>query len=212
MATRKLSILGAGKIGRAVGRHWAGAGHEVVFGARAPETLADFVADLGERARAASLADAAREGEVVLLAVPAAAVDELLEQVRPLLAGKVVIDATNPIAVTDEGRIVSPLGDVPAGVAMAEKLPDSLVVRAFTHVMDELLELRGARQPGRWAMAIAGDDAGAKDLVGALVRDTGFAPVDIGGLADSRQLDPGGVLFVAMFTEADMRARLAELA
>jgi len=212
MATRKLSILGAGKIGRAVTRHWVRAGHDVVLGARSPQALADFVAELGPRARAASLADAAREGEVVLLAVPAAAVDELLEQVRPLLAGKVVLDATNPLAVTDEGRIVSPLGDVPAGVAMAEKLPDSTVVRAFSHVMDELLELRGARQPGRWAMAIAGDDAAAKELVGELVRETGFTPVDLGGLADSRQLDPGGVLFVAMLTEADMRARLAEVA
>ena len=148
----------------------------------------------------------------MLLSVPAGAVDELLEEVRPLLACKVVIDATNPIEITPEGRIASPLGEVPAGTEMAKKLPDTTVVRAFTHVMDELLELRGAHQPLRWAIAIAGDDAGATELVGQLVRDTGFTPVDVGGLADSGPLDPGGALFVAMFTEADMRARLAELA
>ena len=92
---------------------------------------------------------------------------------------------------------------------MAQRLPHSLVVRAFSHVMDELLVSRGSSQSGLWAMAIAGDDPVAKQIVGALVRDAGFVPVDIGTLAESLPLDPGGALFPHMFTEADMRAMLA---
>jgi 8-hydroxy-5-deazaflavin:NADPH oxidoreductase len=74
--------------------------------------------------------------------------------------------------------------------------------------MDELLVSRGTSQTGFWAVAIAGDVPAAKLLVAELVRDTGFIPVDIGVLAKSAPLDPGGILFPHMFTEADMRAAL----
>lgn len=205
-----IAVLGAGKIGKAVGQLWLRAGHSVCFGARSPDKLSPFIEAMGERARARSLEEAARESEIILLAVPYSAVDELIPSLRPLVSGKIVIDATNPFALSPDGRIVSSLAaGLTAGCHMASILPNSTVVRAFSHIMDELLVRRGTTQPGLWALAIAGDDPKAIQLACRLVRDAGFVPVDIGTLAESSPLDPGGKLFPHMFTEADMRAALA---
>jgi hypothetical protein len=207
---RSISILGAGKIGQAVGQLWLRAGHSVCFGVRSPEKLSSLVEALGSQASAKSIEAAAAEGEVVFVAVPYEAVDDVVALSCSQLADKIVIDASNPFALSPEGRIISSLDSgVTAGSRMAQRLPHSLVVRAFSHVMDELLVSRGSSQSGLWAMAIAGDVPVAKQIVGELVRDAGFVPVDIGTLAESLPLDPGGALFPHMFTEADMRAVLA---
>jgi predicted dinucleotide-binding enzyme len=204
---RHLAILGAGNIGRPIGRHWLAAGHTVTFGSRSPEALAPFTAPLGDRARAGTVVEAASTGDVVLLSVPHPALDDLLDSVGDLLSGKIIIDATNPMGLSPQGQIISTLSPgVTEGRHIAKLLQDSTIVRAFTHVMDELLWSRGTHQRHFWAMAISGDDAKAKLIVGELVRDTGFTPVDLGGLDDGVALDPGGVLFPHMFTEADLRA------
>ncbi|WP_020135628.1 NADPH-dependent F420 reductase [Streptomyces sp. 351MFTsu5.1] len=205
-ASRRLGILGAGNVGQPIGRHWVAAGHTVTFGSRSPEHLSPFVASLDGGARAATLAEAAQVSDVVLLSVPHPALEELLDTIGDRLAGKIVIDATNPVVLTEDGRVVSTLGGgLTQGRHTAKLLPDATVVRAFTHVMDELLWSRGTRQRHFWGMALAGDDAGAKDVVAQLVHDAGFVPVDLGGLDDSAALDPGGAVFPHMFTPADLR-------
>lgn len=212
MATypRTVSILGAGPIGRALGRHWIRAGHAVTFGVRSPEKLRDVTVELGPRARATTLAEAAGASDVVVIAVLYSAVDEVISSVRDELVGKIVISASNPMGISPEGRIVSTLEPgVTEGTHLAGALGGSTVVRAFTHVMNESLAFRGSAQPHLWAMAVAGDDETAKQTVAGLVRDTGFTPVDVGSLAASAPLDPGGMLFPHMFTEADMRVALA---
>jgi predicted dinucleotide-binding enzyme len=205
-----ISILGAGKLGQAVGQLWHRAGHRVCFGVRSPYKLSSLVESLGPRASAKSIEDAAAEGDIVLLAVPYTAIDEVVSLSQSRLADKIVLDATNPFALSPEGRIVSSLGvGTTAGAHMAQRLPASFVVRCFTHIMDELLVSRGTAQSGMWAAAIAGDDSVAKQIASELVHDAGFVAVDIGTLAESEPLDPGGVLFPHMFTPADMRAVLA---
>lgn len=205
-----LGVLGAGRIGRAVGRHWVATGHRVVFGSRSPERLDEFVETLGGLASAAPHPETAATADIVLLAVPSEAVVDLLAGLGGQLRGKVVIDATNPVALSADGRFLSTLDSgLTSGRRTADLLPRSIVVRAFSHVMDELLWPRGTEQRGLWAMAIAGDDPAAKDVVAGLVSDTGFVPVDLGGLDESAPLDPGGLLFPHMYTEAEMR-RLVE--
>lgn len=146
---------------------------------------------------------------MVLLAVAYPGVVAVLEDAGEDLAGKILIDATNPMGLDPDGRIVSTLpSGVTQGAHTAALLPRTRVVRAFTHVMEELLDNRGRTQPLLWAMAIAGDDAAAISLTADLVRDTGFTPVPIGSLADSAALDPGGVLFPHMYTAADLQAAL----
>ncbi len=202
---RHIAVIGTGKIGRAAGRLWLAAGHEVTFGSRDPERLGPEISSLDGRARVRSPRQAAESAEVVFLAVPGEAVDALVNDIAGALASKIVIDATNQLAYV-EGRWKSALPEgLTEGRRMATKLPDSAVVRAFSHVPDELLWPRGTEQRLYWAMAIAGDDAHAKEVVTGLVRDAGWVPVDLGGLDDSAALDPGGAVFHLFYSEAEMR-------
>lgn len=101
---------------------------------------------------------------------------------------------------------MSTLGDsLTEGSYLAKLLPNSTVVHAFSHIMEELLVSRGTHQPGLFAVAIAGDDRDAKSIVSRLVLDTGFVPVDIGELKESAPLDPGGFLFPHVYTPSDMK-------
>ncbi|MET7683658.1 NAD(P)-binding domain-containing protein [Streptomyces sp. NPDC005423] len=203
----RVGILGAGNIGRPIGRHWSAAGHQVTFGSRSPERLSKFISTACPNARVAGLAETAETNDILLLSVPYPAWEELLQSVGNTLAGKLVIDATNPMGLSADGRIISTLGsDLTQGRHASKTLPDSTVVRAFTHVMDELLWSRGTQQRHFWGVGYAGDDAAAKETVRGLILDAGFSPVDLGGLDDSASLDPGGALFPHMFTPADLRA------
>ncbi|MFD7083169.1 NADPH-dependent F420 reductase [Streptomyces sp. NPDC059918] len=202
-----IGILGAGNIGGPLGRHWAAAGHRVTFGSRDPGRLGSLVEPLGERARAATYADAAGASDVVLLSVPHPALDGLLRQLAGPLAGKTVIDASSPIGLSDDGLFVSVLGPgVTQGSWTAGRLPGSAVTRAFCHFPDELLWSRGTRQPHFWGMGTAADDPGAREVTEILVRDAGFVPVPLGGLEESAVLDPGGALFGHVSTPAGLRA------
>ncbi|PRX97090.1 NADPH-dependent F420 reductase [Allonocardiopsis opalescens] len=202
---RRLAIIGTGKIGQAAGRLWLAAGHEVVFGSRSPQRAGPALAGLGERVSVATHAEAAEAGEIVMLAVPGEVVDEVVDDIADRLVGKIVIDATNQLAYVD-GRWVSSLEPgLTEGRRMARRLPDSSVVRAFSHIPDELLWPRGSEQAFYWAMAIAGDDTAATETVAGLVRDAGWTPVDLGGLDESAALDPGGSVFHLFYSEAEMR-------
>lgn len=209
---QRLAVLGAGPIGRIIGRRWVEAGHPVAFGSRTPSALAEFVHDLGPLASAHGYRDAAASADVVLLAVASEGVESVLAEVSGVVLGKILINATNHMGVDEDGRIVSTLPDgTTEGSHAADQVPGVRVVRAFSHVMDELLESRGIRQPMFWAMAVAGDDPDAVDQVAELVSATGFSPVRIGSLAESEPLDPGGVLFPHLFTPADLAAALTPL-
>ncbi|MFH0180577.1 NADPH-dependent F420 reductase [Streptomyces cacaoi] len=202
-----VGILGAGNIGRPLGRHWLAAGHTVTFGSRTPGRLASFVEPLGDRARAATYAEAVESSDVVLLSVPHPALDDLLDRFVEQLAGKIVIDATSPFGVTEDGLFASRLGTgITQGSWTAKRLPESSVARAFTHFPDELLWSRGTQQRHFWGMAIASDDAGARQVTETLVHDAGFVPVPLGGLDESAAVDPGGALFGLFSTAAGLSA------
>ncbi|MDP5315630.1 MULTISPECIES: NADPH-dependent F420 reductase [Streptomyces] len=201
-----IGVLGAGNIGRPVGRHWSAAGHRVTFGSRSPERLVEFVADSCPEARTAGLVETAETNDVLLLSFPYPAWEEVLESVGGSLAGKLILDATNPMGLSDDGHIISTLAPgLTQGRHASKLLPNAMVVRAFTHVMDELLWSRGTQQRHFWGMGYAGDDSEAKNAARGLILDAGFTPVDLGGLDDSAPLDPGGSLFPHMFTPADLR-------
>ena len=156
-----------------------------------------------------NIPDATVENNIIVLAVPYSAVEDIVSNTRAKLRNKIIIDATNPFGLSPEGHVISTLGTkITAGSYMARLLPQSTVVRAFSHIMEELLVSRGTTQPRLFAVAIAGDDPIAKSAVADLVTDAGFVPVDIGTLAESAPIDPGGVLFPHVFTPADMRQAL----
>jgi predicted dinucleotide-binding enzyme len=210
MTTQKhITILGAGKIGLALATLWARAGHVICLGVRHPEKLSSIQQTLGTNVTVKKVKQAAAENEIIVLAVPYAAIPELIAEIKTVVSHKIIIDATNPFGISPEGHVISTLGsNITSGSYMASLLPESKIVRAFSHIMEELLVSRGTKHPGLFAVAIAGDDLKAKEVVALLVKDTGFVPVDIGTLAESAPLDPGGILFPQFFTPADMQLAL----
>lgn len=201
-----VSVLGVGGIGLPIARLWIRAGYHVILGSRSPEALHERIAADGLTAPVTTLDNAAAAADIALLAVPYPALKDVAAAQSGNLADTVVIDATNPMGLSDDGRIISTLDDDRAsGQHTADLLPRSSVVRGFSHVMEELLWSRGTEQSLFWGMALAGDDPSSKASVAALVTAAGFVPVDIGSLAQSKPLDPGGVLFPHMFTPQDLR-------
>ena len=207
---KQITILGAGKIGLALATLWSLAGHSICLGSRDPEKLQSTVNMLGlSNISAKNIRDTIVESNIIVLAVPYSAVEDLVSSMKTELRSKIIIDATNPFGFSPEGNVISTLGsEITAGTYMASLLPQSTVIRAFSHIMEELLVSRGTKMPGLFAVAIAGDDPVAKLTVSELVNDAGFVPVDIGTLAESAPLDPSGVLFPHLFTPADMKLAL----
>jgi predicted dinucleotide-binding enzyme len=185
----KIGIVGSGKVGGTLGGVWARAGHEVMFSSRSLEHDRALAASLGARAQAGTPREAAAFGEVLMISVPYGALPQVGKELGALLKGKPVIDTCNPF-VSRDGEIAAWAREQGAGLASAQLLPGARIVRAFNAIgysqMGEAHET-----PGRVGMPIAGDDASAIALVSRLVRDIGYEPVLIGGLAMGRHLMPG---------------------
>lgn len=201
----KIGILGAGRIGGNLGTLWAEAGHEIMLSSRNPDQLGDLVEKLGGQAQAGTLAAAAAFGEVLVLAYPYAAHQEVIGAYGDDLTGKIIIDATNPFG----HGISAPQGGT-SGEATAQWLPQSRVVRAFSHIYAAALMQEAHREGDLLAVAMAGDDAEAKQVVAQLISDAGFVAVDLGALAESGALDPYGILWTRQLDEHAMRALLAD--
>ena len=177
-------FIGSGNIGSTVARLAIAAGHDVVMSnSRGPHTLADLVADLGPRARAATVEEAASAGDVVVVTIPLGSYRSI--PVEPL-RGKVVIDTMNYYPARD-GRIPE-LDDESTTTSelLQAHLPESRVVKAFNNIFFKHLAAlaRPSGAPDRSALAIAGDDADAKALVTRLLDEIGYDTLDLGRLAE----------------------------
>lgn len=185
----KIGIIGSGRVGSAIGSAWVKAGHEVMFSSRHLEDDRALAARLGGGARAGTPREAAAFGEVVMVSVPYRALPDVAKESGELLKGKVVIDTCNPFIWRD-GEIASWARDKGAGLASAELLPGTRLVRAFNAI--GAARMGAAHEaPGRVGMPIASDDAQAAAIAARLIRDVGYEPVLIGGLAKGRYLMPG---------------------
>jgi predicted dinucleotide-binding enzyme len=196
----KIGILGAGRIGAAAARLFVVAGHEVaISNSQGPESLRKLVAELGPLARAATVDDAVRFGEVVLLAIP-----WHLKQALPaaeLQRGKIVIDAMNPYK--PEGGFYD-LGDSTSSEEVLKHIPRAQLVKAFNTIAYDDLAKRGRKdlpREDRHAIYLAGDDAGAKETVARLIDEIGFAPLDTGSLREGGRLQqPDSPIYNQTFT------------
>src|SRR3954449_3040914 len=166
-----IGLIGSGHIGGTVARLAVDAGHDVVLSnRRGPETLTDLVDQLGPRARAATAAEAAAAGDIVVVTIPLKNYREV--PVEPL-RGKVVIDTNNYYPQRD-GHIAE-LDDESTTVSelLQAHLPESRVVKAFNNINYAMLRdlARPAGDPERSVLAIAGDDADAKATVARFLDD-----------------------------------------
>ena len=189
-ASLKIGTIGSGRIGSTLCEIWLKAGHEVMFSSLDLEQDKALAAKLGGKARAGTSKEAVAFGDVILLAVPYAAMPAVGKDVGGLIKGKVVIDVSNPI-VSRDGEVATKAREKGAGLASAEYLPGARIVRAFNAVgyaqLPEIAQRKGER-PG---MPMAGDDKAAIEIASRLVREVGFEPVVIGDLAMGRYLVPG---------------------
>jgi 8-hydroxy-5-deazaflavin:NADPH oxidoreductase len=185
----KVGIIGSGNVGSALGAVWVKGGHEVMFSSRHIEHDKALAADLGAGATAGTPREAAAFGEVVVVSVPYHALPDVGKEVADLIDGKVVIDTCNPFPHRD-GEIADWAREKGAGFASAELLPGARLVRAFNAVGAERMGT-AHREPGRVGMPIAGDDAEALEVASRLIREIGYEPVIVGGLAMGKYLMPG---------------------
>jgi len=187
----KVGIVGSGRIGGNLGEIWHKAGHAVMFSSRHLDDDRALAKRLGDRAQAGTPQEAVVFGEVVLMAVPYGALPQLGRQLADVLKDKPVIDACNPFVHRD-GDVAAWARKKGAGLASAELLPGAQIVRAFNAIsyarLPEIAERKGGDPVG---MPMAGDNAQAIAVASRLVRDAGFEPVVVGGLAMGRFLIPG---------------------
>jgi 8-hydroxy-5-deazaflavin:NADPH oxidoreductase len=208
-----LGLIGSGMIGSSVARLAVAAGLEVVLSnSRVPETLADLVAELGGRARAATPADAARAADLVVAAIPLNAYEQLPADA---LTGKTVLDTANYYPERDGHLAELDAGELTSSALMQRHLSGSQVVKAMNNITPhQLFTLaRPAGAPDRSALPIAGDDAQAKTAATGLLDVLGYDAVDIGTLADSWRCEPNTPVYIqpylgdtpAMSVEAFLR-------
>ena len=203
----KIGIIGTGRIGGALARHWVNAGHEVFMSSRHPEELEPLAKELGPKAHVGQPREAAAFGSVVLVSVPYGAMPQIGTDFAAELAGKVIIDTSNPVERRDGAPAVE-WNRKGAGVSTAELLKNNRVVRAFNCIPAASLAGQANRQPERIAIPIGGDDASAIAIAERLIREAGFDPVMIGTLAESRQFDLGQPLAQGNLSAAELKARM----
>ena len=179
-----IGLIGSGNIGSTVARLAVDAGHDVVLSnSRGPETLTDLVAQLGPHARAATAAQAAAAGDIVVVTVPLGAYRRV--PVEPL-RGTVVIDTDN--YYPDRDGHIAELDDESTTTSelLQAHLPGSRVVKAFNNIFFHHLGSlqRPAGDPERSVLAIAGDDAAAKQTVTAFLDSLGYDALDTGPLSE----------------------------
>jgi predicted dinucleotide-binding enzyme len=183
-------------IGTSVARLAVAAGLEVVLSnSRGPETLADLVAELGGKVRAATPAEAARAADLVVAAIPLQAYEQLPAEA---LAGKTVLDTANYYPERDGHLAELDAGELTSSALIQRHLADSQVVKVFNtitpHQLFSLARPTGA--PDRSALPIAGDDAAAKAETTRLLDVLGYDAVDIGTLADSWRSEPNTPAYI----------------
>src|SRR5919202_279841 len=181
---KTIGLIGAGHIGSQIARLAVAQGYNVVISnSRGPETLTGLVRELGPHARAATVLETAKAGDIVVVTIP-------LKNYRSVpvepLAGKIVIDTNNYYPERD-GRIAElDTESTTTSELLQAHLPTSKVVKAFNHIYAAELTTHGqpAGTKDRRALVIAGDDREAKAVVAHLIDQFGFDTVDAGPLKE----------------------------
>jgi predicted dinucleotide-binding enzyme len=190
------AIIGVGRIGTAVATRLTEGGESVLLSANSQANASRLADELGPTAATQRVADAIELAEAVVFAVWFDALKGLLEQHRPRLAGKVVVDPSNPVAMDEQGQFSRTLPDgVSAGSVLAGLLtPDAHYVKAFGTLSAENLMAAANRGPERVALFYATDDGVAATTAERLISAAGFDPVKAGGMDQAIRIEMFGDL------------------
>ena len=180
----------------------------MLFSSRHPDQLTDLVTKLGPLAKAGSVADAIKFGEVMFIAVPYAALPEIGRDYGAALNGKILLDACNAVEARD-GDIAQEADRDGVGVTSQKYLPGARLVRAFNTMSYTIFAREANRPEPRLAVPIAGDDPEAVKVAQALVRDAGFEPVLVGKLVDAARFQRGAPGYGQQVTADELRKKLS---
>ncbi|MFL5514548.1 MAG: NADPH-dependent F420 reductase, partial [Gemmatimonadales bacterium] len=206
----KIGIIGAGNIGGTLARRLAALGHEVsIANSRGPETLSGLAKEIG--ARAVTVEQAARAGEVVIVSIPVKNISRLPAGLFDGVPEDVVVVDTGNYYPQRDGRI----DPIENGTTETRWVSDQLrrpVVKAFNNIYARHLLERGKPKgtPGRIALPVAGDNRRAKEVVIRLLDELGFDGVDAGGLDESWRQQPGTPVYGMDFDAAGVHRGLSE--
>jgi NADPH-dependent F420 reductase len=190
----KIGVIGAGNVGGTLGTAWARAGHEVFFGVKRPreDKVQELLRAAGPNARAGSPSEAAAFAEVVVVATPWPATQAAIESLGSL-AGKIVIDCTNPLRPDLSGLEI---GHTTSGAEkVAQWAKGAKVLKAFNTTGANIMAdpvINGVRT----VMFVCGDEESSKAAVLKLAADVGFDAVDAGPLTQARLLEPWAMLWI----------------
>lgn len=194
-----IGFIGSGHIGSTVARLSVAAGHDVVLSnSRGPETLTELVSELGPHARAGTAQEAAAAGDLVVLTIPLAAVEQVPADT---LAGKVVIDTCNYYPQRDGAIAVLDDESTTTSELVQQHLSQSAVVKGFNNISYVHLGAlaRPAGSPDRSVLAIAGDDDEAKAAVTEYLDSIGYDAYDAGPLAEGWRFQRDTVAYAGLY-------------
>ncbi len=182
----KIAIIGTGNVAKNLGKALSKK-HEVIFGSRNPE-----MAKVDINAKVTNIEDAAAQGDIIILAIPYKASDEILQKIKDKARNKVVIDVMNAL---DENFEWAKGFNESVAEEVAKKLENTKVVKAFNTVFAENMS-KGKIGREKLTLLVAGDDEEAKRVVMDLGKEIGFIPVDVGNLKMARYLEPMALLLI----------------
>jgi NADPH-dependent F420 reductase len=192
----KVTIIGAGNMGRGIGTRVVAGGHQAEIVDRDPAEAQQLAADLGGSATALD-PEASFGGEVVVFAVYYPGIKEAVQQYADQLAGKVVVDITNPVNTETWDSLATAPGSSSAEETRQLVPEGAAVVKAFNTTFAGTL-VAGEVSGQQLDVLIAGDDDNAKQKVAQLVSDGGLRPVDVGPLHRAQQLEQLGFLHISL--------------
>lgn len=206
----KIGIIGSGNIGGTLGRHWAKAGHEVLFSSRHPDELKDLVRESEGDAKAVSVAKAFEaNADVYLLAMPFKDIDETAELYAGEYGGKVIIDATNPYPERD-GEMAQEVRDDNRNASeyTAMKFSTALTAKAFNTIRASDLKQRAFDSQNPMAVPFAAQDARSRDTTEKLISDIGFVPIYVGDLAATNAMEVDQKVYGVSTDQQELRSML----
>jgi 8-hydroxy-5-deazaflavin:NADPH oxidoreductase len=202
VSKRRIGILGSGNVGMTLGSGLVRLGYDVMLGSADPRRSAiPWATHVGRGAHAGTHAEAAQFGELAILATRWHVTQAAVADARAALAGKIVVDATNPLVFHGHDLPTLALAnDDSAGEQVQRWLPQSRVVKAFNAVGVAQM-VAPAFRDGPPDMFICGDELAAKRVVGELCRTLGWNAFDLGGITRARLLEPLAILWIAISSQ-----------
>lgn len=191
---KKIGILGSGQVAKALGKGFVKYGYEVVLGSRDPSKLNEWKLEAGANAKTGSFEEAVKHGDIVVLAVKGVVAEELVKKYANGLAGKVIIDTTNPIAETPpENGVLKYFTTLENSLMerLQKAVPTASFVKAFSCVGNALM----VDPPEKPTMFICGNNDNAKNEVSEILYQFGWDVEDMGKVEAARAIEPLCILW-----------------